>query len=45
MCNTVTHVLLSRRGTSVQHYAQCELLPREDPVSPDARAAHQFARA
>ena len=29
----------------VQHYAQCELLPREDPVSPDARAALQFARA
>lgn len=26
----------------VQHYAQCELLPRGDAVSPDLRAAMQF---
>jgi len=29
----------------MQHYAQCELLPRDTPVSPDVRSLQQFARA
>ena len=33
------------RGGVLQHFAQCELLPREKPVSPDVRALRQFARA
>ena len=28
----------------LQHYAQCELLPRDQPVSPDSRVLSQFAR-
>ena len=29
----------------LQHFAQCELLPRQDSISPDTRIAHQFKRS
>ena len=28
----------------LQHFAQCELLPRQDSISPDTSIAHQFKR-
>lgn len=42
-----THSFQSMRGmadasVSLQHYAQCELLPREGACSPDTSVARQF---